>query len=141
MVEAAALPSLHEAESWVGAELAALDGPRIGEVQGFYVDHLGGAPAWLIAKLGRWRGTRTVAVPLRCCAGAPFGVWAGLDGELMKTAPTVDPTRPLRREHELAICAHFGIGENAGRAAEVVRRAEGDVTATPARRLSDHARS
>ncbi len=140
MAEAATLPSLEEAEGWIGTELAALDGPGIGEVQGLYMDRVGGAPAWLIVKLGRWRGTRLVAVPMRSCAGAPFGVWAGLDGELMKTAPTVDPERPLRREHELAICAHFGIGEGVGRAAEVVARPEGEVTATPARRLGDHAR-
>ncbi len=44
----------------------------------------------------------------------------------------VDPNRPLRREHELAICAHFGIGEAVGRAAEVRERPEDTVTATPA---------
>jgi len=43
----------------------------------------------------------------------------------------VDPTRPLLREHELTICAHFGIGENAGRAAEVAGREEGAVTSQP----------
>jgi hypothetical protein len=43
----------------------------------------------------------------------------------------VDPTRPLRREHELTICAHFGIGEKVGRAATVSAREEGDITATP----------
>jgi len=37
----------------------------------------------------------------------------------------------LRREHELTICAHFGIGERVGRAAKVAPRPQGDVTATP----------
>ena len=43
----------------------------------------------------------------------------------------VDPTRPLLREHELAICAHYGIGERVGRAAEVAGRGDGEVTAVP----------
>jgi hypothetical protein len=132
MPEAAALPSLEQARGWIGAEVEAIDGRGLGEAQGLYVDPVSGEPAWLIVKLGRWRATRLVAVPLRSCAGAPFGVWVGLDGELMKTAPTVDPARPLRREHELTICAHFGIGENLGRAAEVAGRPEGEATAAPA---------
>ena len=47
------------------------------------------------------------------------------------SAPVVDPTRPLRREHELTICAHFGIGEKVGRGAAVASRAPGGITATP----------
>ncbi len=43
----------------------------------------------------------------------------------------VDPSRPLLREHELTICAHYGIGERVGRAAEVVGRPEGAVTSKP----------
>jgi hypothetical protein len=43
----------------------------------------------------------------------------------------VDPARPLLREHELTICAHYGIGERAGRAAEVMSRPEGSVTSQP----------
>jgi hypothetical protein len=131
MAEAAALPSLGEAMRWIGAKVTELDGSAVGEVQGFYVDRLSGDPAWLIARLGRRRGGRLVAVPLRSCAGAAFGVWVALEGDLLRTAPVVDPTRPLRREHELTICAHFGIGEKVGRAAEVAGRAEGGITATP----------
>ncbi len=45
---------------------------------------------------------------------------------MIRAAPVVDPTAPLRREHELTICAHFGIGETVGRAAEVAGRPEGE---------------
>jgi hypothetical protein len=131
MAEAAALPSAAEVARWVGAEIREIDGAAVGEVQGFFVDSAGGDPAWLIARLGRRRSTRLVAIPLRSCAGAAFGVWVALEGEELGAAPIVDPARPLRREHELAICAHFGIGEGVGRAAEVVGRPEGEVTATP----------
>jgi len=74
---------------------------------------------------------RIVALPLSECAGASSGVWTAQGAEALRRAPVVDPIRPLRREHELTICAHFGIGEKVGRAAEVATREEGGVTATP----------
>jgi hypothetical protein len=37
----------------------------------------------------------------------------------------------LLREHELTICAHYGIGERVGRAAQVGDRAEGATTSRP----------
>jgi hypothetical protein len=126
-----ASPSTSEAMRWIGADLAELAGDTVGQVQGFYVDADSGEPAWLIARLGRRRRARVVAVPFSNCAGAPFGVWVAQEADAIRSAPVVDPTRPLRREHELAICAHFGIGEKAGRAAVVASRPAGDVTATP----------
>jgi hypothetical protein len=133
MAEAAATPSLPEVSGWIGAGISEIDGARVGEVQGFFLDSLSGEPAWLVARLGRRRSSRLVAVPLHDCAGAPFGVWVAQEAEVLQTAPVVDPTRPLRREHELTICSHYGIGENVGRAAEVAGRGEGDVTAEPLR--------
>ena len=65
------------------------------------------------------------------CAGAAGRVWAALGREALLEAPTVDPTRPLLREHELAICSHFGIGPRVGRAAEVIGRVEASVTSQP----------
>ena len=124
-------PSAAEAMSWLGADVAEIGGDPVGQVQGVFVDAGSGEPAWLVARLGRRRRARVVAVPFPNCAGAPFGVWVAQEADAIRSAPVVDPTRPLRREHELTICAHFGIGENVGRAAEVAPRAEGDVTATP----------
>ncbi len=132
MVEAVAMPSVAEVAGWVGAAVADLDGAAVGEAHGVFVDAVSGAPVWLIVRIGRRRrGARLVAVPLRDCAGARFGVWVALEGDLLATAPVVDPTRSLRREHELTVCAHFGIGEAVGRAAEVAARPEGAVTAAP----------
>jgi hypothetical protein len=124
-------PGAAEAMGWLGAEVAELSGDAVGQVQGVFVDADSGEPAWLVARLGRRRRARVVAVPFANCAGAPFGVWVAQEGEAIRSAPVVDPTRPLRREHELTICAHFGIGERVGRAAAVAGREEGDITATP----------
>jgi hypothetical protein len=134
MAEVARQVSAAEAQSWLGVDIAALGGDVIGQVEGFYVDAESGEPAWLIARLGRRRRSRVVAVPFANCAGAPFGVWVAQEGEAIRSAPVVDPTRPLRREHELTICAHFGIGEKVGRAAAVAARGEGDITASPPNR-------
>jgi len=123
-----------EAMGWLGAEVAELGGDAVGQVQGVFVDADSGEPAWLVARLGRRRRARVVAVPFANCAGAPFGVWVSQEGEAIRSAPVVDPTRPLRREHELTICAHFGIGEKVGRAAAVAGREEGNITATPSGR-------
>ena len=125
------MTELAEALDWVGADLAEMGGAAVGQVQGCYVDAESGEPAWLIARLGRRRRARVVAVPFSNCAGAPFGVWVGQEAEAIRSAPVVDPTRPLRREHELTLCAHFGIGEKAGRAAEVAGREAGGITALP----------
>ncbi|HEX6154127.1 MAG TPA: hypothetical protein VFZ19_11455 [Solirubrobacterales bacterium] len=124
-------PSTAEAMTWLGADLAELNGSSIGQVQGLFVDADSGDPAWLVARLGRRRRARVVALPFSNCAGVPFGVWVAQEADAIRSAPVVDPTRPLRREHELMICAHFGIGESVGRAAEVAGREEGDVTAAP----------
>jgi hypothetical protein len=131
MSEGAGNPSAAEVMGWVGADVAELGGDQVGQVQGVFVDADSGEPAWLVARLGRRRRARVVAVPFATCAGAPFGVWVAQEGDAIRSAPVVDPTRPLRREHELTICAHFGIAEKVGRAAAVAGREEGEITATP----------
>lgn len=124
-------PSTTEAMGWLGADVAEMGGNPVGQVQGIFVDCDSGEPAWLVTRLGRRRRARVVALPFSNCAGAPFGVWVAQEADAIRSAPVVDPTRPLRREHELTICAHFGIGENVGRGAEVARRPKGDITAAP----------
>ncbi|MGD9737132.1 MAG: PRC-barrel domain-containing protein [Solirubrobacterales bacterium] len=129
--EHAAPPSAQETAGWIGASLTEVGGDRVGSVDGFYVDSESGEPVWLIARLGRRRGTRVVAVPIAECAGFPAGVWTAQGADALRRAPVVDPVRPLRREHELTICGHFGVGARVGRAAALAGRAEGEVTATP----------
>jgi hypothetical protein len=125
------LPSVAEVRSWVGHAVDDVGGAAVGQVQGLFVDAEGGEPTWLVARQGRVRGT-IVAIPLRDCAGGGDSVWVAHTGDAIRGAPVVDPTRPLLREHELTICAHYGIGERVGRAAEVASRPDGAVTSKPA---------
>ncbi len=115
----------------VGSELDDVAGDRVGRVSGFYADADSREPVWLVVALGR-RGKKKVVVPLRECAAGAGRVWTAQEAGRMREAPAVDPARPLLREHETAICAHYGIGEGAGRLAELAGRADGAVTAQPA---------
>ncbi len=130
------------ADSWLDFEVDEVGGTPVGRVRGVYADadasSDAGGPVWLVVALrsrfrlfGR-RAARMVALPARDCAAAAGRVWTAHGGDALRRAPRVDPTRPLLREHELAICAHYGIGERVGRAAEVVSRPQGAVTCQPA---------
>ncbi|MFI5027799.1 MAG: PRC-barrel domain-containing protein [Solirubrobacterales bacterium] len=118
-------------ESWIGFELDELGGARVGSVDGIYIDAESGEPAWLIAGLGR-RRAKLIVIPYRDCAAGAGRVWVAHARDVLRDAPAVDPARPLLREHELAICAHYGVGERVGRAAEVAGRPVGALTARPA---------
>jgi hypothetical protein len=124
-------PTASEARAWLGCAVDGLGGGRVGRARGLFVDERSGEPAWLVAKLGRFAGP-LVAIPLRDCAAGGRRIWVAHSRRTIRTAPVVDPSRLLLREHELTICAHFGVGERVGRAAEVAARPEGSVTARPA---------
>jgi len=128
---AAPPPTLAEARGWIGCAIDDVAGGRVGKARGLFADEPSGEPTWLVAKLGRFSGP-TVAIPLRDCAASANRIWVAHPRKAIRSAPVVDPTRLLLREHELAICAHYGIGEQVGRAAEVASRPEGSVTSQPA---------
>jgi hypothetical protein len=127
----AAPVSLEDVKGWRGYAVDEIGGGSVGEVHGCFVDAEVGQPSWLIVKVGRFNGS-LVAIPIADCAGGAGRAWVAQERERIRSAPVVDPTRPLLREHELTICAHYGIGEGVGRAAEVVGRDEGAVTSQPA---------
>ena len=124
------VPSAGEVRGWLGWPVEDLEGGRVGRAQAIFADPGSGAATWLVVKQGRFGGP-LVAVPLRDCAGGGGGVWVAHHREAIRMAPVVDPTRPLLREHELTICAHYGIGERVGRAAEVAARPPDSITSQP----------
>jgi len=128
--EAAAPPSLEQARTWIGNGVDDLGGASVGQVHGLFVDADSGTPTWLIVKQGRVKSTLVVA-PLRDCAAAADRVWIAHDRDVIRSAPVVDPTRPLLREHELTISAHYGASESVGRAAEVAGHPERSATSQP----------
>jgi hypothetical protein len=131
---------MDEALAWTGFELDDAGGRPIGPVIGAYADAESGVPVWLVVGVPGGGGllrrlrrrAKTALVPLRECAAMPGRVWTAQGREAIRSAPAVDLSRPLLREHELTICLHYGIGERSGRHAEVAGRGEGSVTALPA---------
>jgi hypothetical protein len=128
---AAPPPSLAEAAGWAGFDLDDAGGVRAGRVHGVFADAGSAEPVWLVVALGR-RGVKKVVVPVRECAAAAGRAWTAQSRDSLREAPAVDPARPLLREHEIAICTHYGVGERVGRHAEVAGRPESSVTAQPA---------
>lgn len=124
-------PSAREALAWIGCQVDDISGTGVGQAHALFVDVETGEPTCLVVRPGRFGGS-LVVVPLHDCAAAAGSVWVAQEREAIRTAPVVDPTRPLLREHELTICAHYGVGERVGRAAEVASRGEGSITSRPA---------
>jgi hypothetical protein len=129
--ELAAPPSPEETRAWIGNAVDDLGGNGVGQVHGFFVDASNGDPTWLIVKQGRLNST-LVVVPLRDCAAGAGRVWVAHERATIRSSPVVDPTRPLLREHEITISAHYGITETVGRPAEVAGRPENVATSQPA---------
>lgn len=134
-------PSLAEARAWVGLELDDVGGRPAGRIAGLYVDAESSQPAWLVVALGPQRRglfglgrrrAKSVIVPARECAAMPGRAWTAEPLDAVRRAPVVDPARPLLREHEEAVCSHYGIGGAVGRHAELTGRPAGSVTAQPA---------
>ncbi len=125
------LPSLDEAKRWRGCVVDDAEGSRVGEVHSVFADASDGSPTWLILKRGGRFNRTLLAVPLRDCAAGGGRVWAAHPSRAIRSSPVVDPRRPLLREHELTICAHYGISERVGRAAQVAGREAGVVTSRP----------
>ncbi len=125
------LPSVEEARRWRGYAVDDVDGSKVGELHRVFVDALDGTPTWLIVKRGGRFNRTLLSIPLRDCATGAGRIWVAHPSQAIRSSPAVDPRRPLLREHELTICAHYGIGERVGRAAEVAGREAGAVTSRP----------
>jgi len=123
---------LDEARAWLGDDVDDVDGRQVGFAHSFFVDAANGEPAWLVVRSKRRRlGSSHVVVPAADCAAVAGRVWVAHGRDSIRSSPVVDPGRPLQREHELTICAHYGIAERVGRAVEVAGREVSSVTSRP----------
>jgi hypothetical protein len=118
-----------EVRGWKGHRLDEIGGGAVGKIEGAYVDALGGYAEWLLVRMGRF-GHHTL-VPARDAVAAVGHVWVPYALDQIRGAPKVDPRRPISREYELALLQYYGVGGEAGRAAEISGRDEGAATANP----------
>jgi len=124
------LPSLDQAKGWDGMQIDGLEGKTLGRIAGIHVDAENGEPRWALIRLGPLAGC--TAVPFEHVAEGAGRLWAAYDRDWVRQAPRFRPTESLTALQELELCAHWGISEGRGRAAEVAEQNADEITAVPA---------
>jgi hypothetical protein len=126
----ASIPSLDQATGWDGTQIDGLEGKRLGRIAGIHVDAESGEPRWALIRLGPFAGC--TAIPFEHVAEGAGRLWAAYDRDWVRQAPRFRPTESLTALQELELCAHWGISEGRGRAAEVAEQDADEITAVPA---------
>jgi hypothetical protein len=125
------LPTLEEAMEWEGLRIDGLGNKTLGRVAGVHVDAESREPRWALIRLGPLAGC--TAIPFEHVAQGAGRLWAAYERDWIREAPRFRPNESLTALHELELCAHWGIGEERGRAAEVAGKDEDAITAVPAK--------
>jgi len=126
----ARLPTLEEALAWDGMQIDGLANKSLGRVAGIHVDAEDGEPRWVLIRLGPLAGC--TAIPFEHVAEGAGRLWAAYDRDWIREAPRFRPNESLTALQELELCAHWGIREQQGRAAEVAEQDADEITAVPA---------
>jgi hypothetical protein len=124
------LPSLDEALAWEGMQIDGLGNNTLGRIAGIHVDAEDGEPRWAVIRLGPLAGS--TAIPFEHVAEGAGRLWAAYDRDWIREAPRFRPNESLTALQELELCAHWGIREGQGRAAEVAEQDADEITAVPA---------
>lgn len=124
------LPTLDEARTWDGMQIDGLGNKTLGRIAGIHVDVEDGEPRWALIRLGPLAGC--TAIPFEHVAEGAGRLWAAYDRDWIREAPRFRPNESLTALQELELCAHWGVGEQQGRAAEVAGQGEDEITAVPA---------
>ena len=124
------LPTLEEARAWDGMQIDGLGNKTVGRIAGIHVDANDGEPRWALIRLGPLAGC--TAIPFQHVAEGAGRLWAAYDRDWIREAPRFRPNQSLTALQELEVCAHWGIHEGKGRAAEVAKQDSDEITAVPA---------
>ena len=124
------VPTLEEASTWAGFRLDDMSGSGVGKVDGVYVDSESERPEWLLSRMGRFG--HHCLVPARDAVAGVGRVWVPYTREQIRKAPKIEPKAGLTCAREKELLAHYGIGAEAGRAAEIAGRNDEAVTTRPA---------
>jgi hypothetical protein len=124
------LPTVEEARGWEGMQIDGLGNKTLGRIAGIHVDAEDGEPRWALIRLGPLAGC--TAIPSEHVAEGAGRLWAAYDRDWIREAPRFRPNESLTALQELELCAHWGIQEGHGRAAEVAEQGADDITAVPA---------
>jgi hypothetical protein len=103
----------------------------LGRVAGIHVDAEDGEPRWVVIRLGPLAGC--TAIPFEHVAAGAGRLWSAYDREWIREAPRFRPNESLTALQELELCAHWGLREDQGRAAQVGGHDPEEITAVPAK--------
>ena len=121
-----------EAATWVGCAVDELGGRQVGKVEAVYGDASSQAPEWLLVRTSR-AGNRRL-VPGRDAVAANGRLWVPYSRDAIRGAPKAPKTKrrgELTRQSEQELLAHYGVGAEVGRAAEIAALDAGTATALP----------
>jgi hypothetical protein len=124
------LPGPDEVRHWVGMRVDGVGNRTIGRVAGIHVDAEDGQPRWAAVRLGPLKGC--TAIPFEHVAEGAGRLWAGYERDWVREAPRFRANEALTADNELELCAHWGIRDEVGRAAEVLKHGNDEITAVPA---------
>jgi hypothetical protein len=124
------LATLDEAIAWEGKQIDGLGNKPLGRIAGIHVDANDGEPRWALIRLGPLAGC--TAIPFEHVAEGAGRLWAAYERDWVREAPRFRPNEALTALQELELCAHWGVREGHGRAAEVAGQDADEITAVPA---------
>jgi hypothetical protein len=124
------LSKLEEARRWEGMQNDGLGNKTLGRIAGTHVDGGDGEPRWALIRLGPLAGC--TAIPFEHVAEGAGRLWAAYERDWIREAPRFRPNESLTALQELELCAHWGVREGQGRAAEVAEQGADEITAVPA---------
>lgn len=103
-----------ELSGWLGLEVVADSGDKIGKIDAIYVDEETGKPEWLAVNTGLF-GRHVSFVPLASAVPKEDAVSVPYDKDKVKDAPRVDPDAILSQEEEARLYRHYGLGYSESR--------------------------
>ncbi len=127
--ETDARPTAVEVRGWIGHQVDEMSGIAVGKLDGFLVDAQTAMPEWLVVRTGRL-GARSL-VPARHAVGAVGHVWVPFTRDEIRSVPRGDGSKGLAEEDEQRLLEHYGIGSEAGRAADLDDAQRATVTSRP----------
>ncbi len=102
------MPTMTDAQTWIGEQLVGTDGDKIGKIDQVYVDRETGDPKFLAVKTGLF-GSNVSFVPIEEARGGSGDVSVPYTKDQVKDAPNVDADGEISREEERRIFEHYSL--------------------------------
>jgi hypothetical protein len=86
-------------------------GTGVGRLEDVWIDTETGMPAWLLIREGRFGSRSHKLVPISGATESGERIWLPFDKDVIRSAPSIDPTLMFTAETATALRDHFGVDE------------------------------